>query len=158
MEERRARWHLIASKWRRWCSALGSEGGVEGNHWWITRWGERRPWCALYASLCEEKEKGLGRGSLDEEAGERRCPKEEKDGEVQYGDEGESRGPTRVQEKGGVTVQARRVRHTAAATRERHTWAPPLMAFVRHAATVTRRVKPATETTSSQALQLLQPA
>jgi hypothetical protein len=58
MEERQARWHFIA-----WWTAVvaqctGSGGSVEGNHHWVTRWGEHQTWCAPCASLSGEKEKG----------------------------------------------------------------------------------------------------
>ena len=45
----------------------GSGGGVEEKHWRVTRWGERRPWCAPCASLSggrnqKKKKEGSGTG------------------------------------------------------------------------------------------------
>ena len=39
----------------------GSGGGVEGKHWQVMRWGERRPWCDPCASLSGGRKKE-GRG------------------------------------------------------------------------------------------------
>jgi len=46
----------------------GSGGGVEEKHWRVTRWGERRPWCAPCASLSggrnqKKKKEGSGTGA-----------------------------------------------------------------------------------------------
>ena len=47
---------------------LGSGGVVEEKHWRVTRWGERRPWCAPCASLSggrnqKKKKEGSGTGA-----------------------------------------------------------------------------------------------
>jgi hypothetical protein len=65
------------------------------NHHGVTRWGERRPWCAPCASLSREKEKGGDR--VRSMVGHARdgAPKEKKGG-VRYGDKSENREPTRV--------------------------------------------------------------
>jgi hypothetical protein len=64
-------------------------GGVEGNHWGITRWGERQPWCAPCASLSGAKEKGGDEVRSTKRRASNGAPKEKKEG-VRYGDEGEN--------------------------------------------------------------------
>jgi hypothetical protein len=105
MEERQARWHLIAGEWRRRCSALevvvawrGITSGSQG--------GERRHGAPPVQALVGKNEKGG-----DGVRATRRCvggssPKEKKGKRgVRYGDEGENREPASVPGKEGRTVQ-----------------------------------------------------
>jgi hypothetical protein len=119
MEERQARWHLIAGG-RRWqCTRSG--GGVGGSPVGHEVGKKCWPWCVPCASVSGEKRERRGWGSLDKEACERRAHKKIKEG--------------------GSGMGTKRVRRHAVDTRAWHTWAPPLTASAGHAATATQRVQ-----------------
>jgi hypothetical protein len=139
MEERQAMWH-----YKRLVDGGGGAvhrewGGVEGNHWGITRWGERQPWCAPCASLSGAKEKGGDWVRSTKRRASNGAQRKRKRGSG-TGTRAKIEGRHRCQEQRGVLCdKRRRVRHNAAATREWHTWAPPQMASAGHAMTVTPR-------------------
>jgi hypothetical protein len=116
MEEEQARWHykslvdgggdVVHQKRRRW-ESLG-----------VTRWGERRPWCAPCASLSGAKEKG-GDGVRSTRWRASNGPqRKRKRWGVRYGDESENREPTRVPGSEGHTM---RHDESSAAQRRGHT-------------------------------------
>jgi hypothetical protein len=137
MEEKQARWHLIAGgvahrKWRR------HRGESLGR---VTRWGERRPWCAPCASLSGGKGERRGWGSIGKEACEQWGPKGKERGGSDTGTRARFERRHGCREQRGVLCdKTRRVRHNAAATREWHTWAPPQTVSVGHAVIATRHV------------------
>jgi hypothetical protein len=142
MEERQARRHYkslvdggggaVRQKWRRRRGKSLVKGHKMGRA------------SAMVRSLCElewgkRRKEGMG---FDRQGGVRATvPKRKEKRGVRYGDEGKNREPTRVPGSEGVQCdKMRRVRHSAVATRERHTWAPPQMASAGHAVTATRRM------------------
>jgi hypothetical protein len=54
MEEKQG--GIIKAWWTEVVMQCTGNGG-DGNHWGVTRWGERRPWCAPCASLSGQRRK-----------------------------------------------------------------------------------------------------
>jgi hypothetical protein len=94
------------------------------------------------SELEQGKRERRGWDSCDKETCERRTgEKRNERGGVWYLDEGEKpRADKCAGERWAYSAWARRVRRHAAATRARHTWAPPLTASAGHAVTATQQV------------------
>jgi hypothetical protein len=154
VEWRRSKQGGIIKAWWTEVVMQCTRSGGDGNHWGVTRWGERRPWCAPCASLSGAKEKGGDGVRLTRRRASNGAPKEKKEGRSGTGTRAriESRHGCQGQ-RGVLCDMTSRVRHNAVATR-----VPPQTASAGHAVTATRHahsVKPITGTTSSQTLQLL---
>jgi hypothetical protein len=108
VEWRRSKQGGIIKAWWTEVVMQCTRSGGDGNHWGVTRWGERRPWCAPCASLSGAKEKGGDGVRLTRRRASNGAPKEKKEGGGPVrGRERESRANTGAEVRGAYCVTRR---------------------------------------------------